>query len=89
MRASRERHIAEILSALTADIANSYVSTIPSAGPANAQLMTLLHRMNGTRSLADGSVPLRQFLRAAAMMTRGMVCERVFKDALDCMGAVG
>ncbi|MGH3859077.1 trypsin-like peptidase domain-containing protein [Actinokineospora sp.] len=75
--------------ALTATISRAFVATATQGGTPLAKLMTLTARMNTTRALVSGQVPLREWLGAAIPMAGGQPEEMVFRRALERMSADG
>src|SRR3712207_224404 len=52
-------------------------------GNAQAKLITLTARMNSTRVLVSGEVPLTRWLQNAILLSDGMPEETVFRKALE------
>jgi endonuclease G len=69
--------------ALLAGIDRHCVARLPVAADAGAQLLSDLETLNGIERLADGSVPLRIWLGAAAALASGTDEARIFRHALD------
>lgn len=71
------------LSALAAGISPAFVAAWTQGGNAPARLLTLTTRMNTTRVLVSGEVPLTKWLNNAILMAAGMPQEMVFRKALE------
>lgn len=69
--------------ALLAPIDPAYVGGIPQAGATLAQLTIDLNRLNSTRRLTDGSIPLQAWLRQAAMLRPNQEAQTVFRKHGD------
>ena len=71
------------LAALAAGISPAFVAVYSQGGNAQAKLMTLTSRMNTTRVLVSGEVPLTKWLNNAILMAAGVQQETVFRRALE------
>jgi endonuclease G len=71
------------LAALTAGISPAFVAVAMQGGNAQAKLITLTARMNSTRVLVSGEVPLTRWLQNAILLSGGMPEETVFRKALE------
>jgi hypothetical protein len=81
--------LASELDALTAGISPAFVATYTQGGNANARLLTLTNRMNTTRVLVSGEVPLAKWLNNAIILAAGVPEETVFRQALEKVSADG
>jgi endonuclease G, mitochondrial len=77
------------LAALTAGISPPFVAAYTQGGNATARLVTLTTRMNTTRVLVSGEVPLTKWLNNAILLAAGMPEETVFRDALEHISVDG
>lgn len=77
------------LDALAAGISPAFVGFAMVGPNANAKLLTVTSRMNSTRSLVSGEVPLEIWLRNAILMAGGSPEELVFRSALAEMSTDG
>jgi endonuclease G len=77
------------LPALTSGISPRFVAAYSRGSSAQAQLITLTARMNNTRALVSGEVPLIKLLDNAILMAAGMPQEVVFRRALEQASADG
>jgi hypothetical protein len=68
---------------LLAGIDRHFVARLPAAADPGAQLLSDLQTLNGIERLADGTVPLRIWLSAAAALASGTDEARSFRRALD------
>ncbi len=75
--------------ALTAGISPPFVGTALGGGTPNARVLTLVNKLNATRVLSSGEVPLTKFLNNAILLTAGRTEEVVFRTALERMSADG
>lgn len=57
-----------ILDSLLEGIDPGFVGSLPDDGPANARLLTTLHRLNGVERITDGTVPFVLWLDNAASL---------------------
>jgi len=71
------------LDALNAGIPPAFVAVAMQGGNAQAKLMTLTARMNATRVLMSGEVPLTRWLHNAILLAGGVPEEMVFRKALE------
>lgn len=71
------------LAALSSGISPAFVAVYTQGGNAQAKLLTLTSRMNTTRVLVSGEVPLTKWLNNAILMAGGMPQETVFRRALE------
>lgn len=69
--------------ALFAPIDPSFAARIQRAGADLAQLTIDLHKLNATRRLTDGSIPLQVWLRQAAMLRSNEEAQVVFRKYGD------
>jgi S1-C subfamily serine protease len=69
--------------ALLAGIDPACVASIPVGGPPAATLMATLFRFNGIERLADGSVPLLQWLQRAWQLSRALQKADHFKRCIQ------
>jgi endonuclease G, mitochondrial len=77
------------LAALNAGISPAFIATYSQGGNAQARLITLTSRMNATRVLVSGEVPLTKWLNKAILMAAGVPQETVFRRALEQASADG
>ncbi|WP_436497351.1 trypsin-like peptidase domain-containing protein [Actinokineospora sp. HUAS TT18] len=77
------------MAALTADISPLFVATATQGGTPAARLITLTSRMNTTRSLLSGEMPLRLWLDKAVLLAAGRPEELVFRRALEVVEVDG
>ncbi len=77
------------LAALVAGISPAFVGAYTQGGTANAKLLTLTAKMNTTRVLVSGEVPLTKWLNNAILMAAGVPEETVFRKALERVSADG
>jgi hypothetical protein len=77
------------MAALTADISPAFVATATAGGTPAARLLTLTSRMNTTRVLLSGEVPLRMWLDKAVLLAAGRQEELVFRRALEVVSVDG
>lgn len=77
------------LDALAAGISPAFVGFAMVGPNANAKLLTVTSRMNSTRALVSGEVPLAMWLRNAIMLGGGSPEELVFRSALAEMSTDG
>ena len=75
--------------ALTAGISPPFVGTALGGGTPNARMLTLVSKLNATRVLISGEVPMTKFLNNAVLLTAGRPEEVVFRTALERMSADG
>jgi endonuclease G, mitochondrial len=75
--------------AATSRVSPAFVGTFAAGGNTQARLTTLIHKMNETRMLVSGEVPLRAFLRTGIDLAGGREEELVFRLALEKMSADG
>jgi endonuclease G, mitochondrial len=73
------------LVALTAGISPAFVGGNMVGGTPSARLITLTARMNETKNLVSGEVPLAKWLNNAILLAGGSPEELVFRDALQKM----
>lgn len=88
-QAAIDLRFADETAALTANISPAFVATATQGGTALARLLTLTSRMNTTRALVTGEVPLRAWLTAAIQLAGGQEQEMVFRRALEIMSVDG
>lgn len=77
------------LAGLAAGISPAFVGAYTQGGTANAKLLTLTAKMNTTRVLVSGEVPLTKWLNNAILMAAGVPEETVFRKALEQVSADG
>jgi endonuclease G len=75
--------------ALTADISPAFVGVALGGGTDAARMMTLVGRLNRTRVLTSGEVPMERFLTSAVVLAAGRPEEVIFRRALEQMSADG
>jgi hypothetical protein len=75
--------------ALTADISPAFVGAALGGGTDAARMMTLVGRLNRTRVLTSGEVPMERFLTSAVVLAAGRPEEVIFRRALEEMSADG
>lgn len=68
--------------ALLAGLPAAYTATLPHSGPPAARLLQTLHALNAVPALADGTVPLVVWLRAAVALSGARIEARIFENAL-------
>ncbi|SDD09922.1 trypsin-like peptidase domain-containing protein [Actinokineospora iranica] len=78
-----------MLAALTSGIPPAFVASAMQGGQGVAKLMTLTSRMNCTRVLLSGQVPLLQWLDNAVLLAAGRPEEMVFRRALEIASVDG
>ena len=71
------------LAALTAGVSPAFVAAYTQGSNANAKLLTLTNRMNTTKVLVSGEVPLTKWLNNAILLAAGVPEEAVFRRALE------
>jgi endonuclease G len=71
------------LDALSAGISPAFIATYTVGGNGNAKLITLTTKMNTTRVLLSGEVPLTKWLNNAILLAGGVAEEAVFRRALE------
>jgi endonuclease G len=71
------------LAALSAGISPAFIGTYAVGGTPNARLITLTTKMNTTRALLSGEVPLTKWLNNAILLAGGVPEEAVFRKALE------
>jgi endonuclease G len=71
------------LAALSAGISPAFIGTYTVGGTGNARLITLTSKMNTTRMLLSGEVPLTKWLNNAILLAGGVPEEAVFRRALE------
>jgi endonuclease G len=77
------------LNALANGIAPRFVATYSKGGTPALKLTSLTNRMNITRILSSGEVPLTKWLNNAAGLSAGMPEQMAFKRALEQVSARG
>lgn len=78
------------LDALTATMRPEFAGAVmPTGGNGLARLITFVGRVNTTRVLVSGDVPMRQLLGQAILLAAGRPEELVFRTALERMSADG
>ena len=75
------------LDALAAGINRAFIGSAMTGGNANAKLVTVTARMNETRALVSGEVPLATWLGNAVLLAGGDERELVFRAALEEMAS--
>ncbi|ADJ48155.1 serine protease [Amycolatopsis mediterranei S699] len=75
--------------ALAAGISRAFVDAFTTGGTGVAKLLTLTSRMNGTRVLLSGEVPLQTWLNNAILLSAGTEEELVFRRALEIVSVDG
>jgi endonuclease G, mitochondrial len=73
------------LVALAAGISRPFVGGALIGASPNAKLMTFTARMNETKNLLSGEVPLSKWLNNAILLARGMPQELIFREALQAL----
>lgn len=82
-------HLDGNLEALNTDLPAAFVGLLPTGGNATARLLTTLSRLNTTRVLRSGVVPLEVWLTNALLLSGGRPEELVFREALADMAIDG
>jgi hypothetical protein len=77
------------LAALAAGISPAFIAAYTHGGNAQARLLTLTAKMNKTRVLVSGEVPLTKWLNNAILLAGGVPEEIVFRRALEKASADG
>jgi endonuclease G len=77
------------LAALAAGISPRFVAAFSVGSSPQAKLITLTTRMNRTKALVSGEVPLAKWLNNAILMAAGAPEEAVFRKALEKASADG
>jgi hypothetical protein len=75
--------------AATSRISPAFVASFAVGGTGAARLVTLIDKMNTTRALVSGEVPLEEFLKTGIDLAGGADEERVFREALELMSVDG
>ena len=75
------------LEALAAGINRAFIGTAMTGVNPNAKLLTVTARMNETRALVSGEVPLATWLGNAVLLAGGDDRELVFREALEEMAS--
>ena len=75
------------LDALAAGVNRAFIGGAMTGGNANAKLVTVTARMNETRALVSGEVPLATWLGNAILLAGGDERELVFRAALEEMAS--
>lgn len=70
------------LDAMVAALDRTFSGSLPYVPQPNARLRQTLHRLNGIPNLANGDVPLKQWLREARALAAGQAQVAVFERAL-------
>lgn len=71
------------LSALTSGISPAFVAAYTQGSSGNAKILTLTDRMNTTKVLISGEVPLIKWLNNAILLAAGVPEEEIFRRALE------
>ncbi|PSL52074.1 trypsin-like peptidase [Saccharothrix carnea] len=79
----------EQLKALTSSMEPAYVAVAAQGGNPLARLISLLNRMNTTRALVSGEVPMWEWLNQAIPLSGGLPEEMVFRRALEIVSPDG
>jgi endonuclease G, mitochondrial len=74
---------------LAAGIAPAFVGMYLDGGSPQGKLLTFTARLNSTRVLLSGEVPLQRWLKNAALMSQGLPEELVFRRALEMASVDG
>ena len=77
------------LEALTATMSPAFVGAALGQGSGNARLLVLAGRVNSTRVLVNGEVPMLQLLSNAVLLSAGRPEELVFRTALERVSVDG
>ena len=85
-RAVVEAHLGGSRDPLLAGISPAFTASLPSARAPGEQVLTDLAALNSAGELADGSVPLKIWLKTAVQLCGGRREEKVFADALERLG---
>lgn len=75
--------------ALTAGMSPAFVGSVRGSGGGNARLVVFAGRVNATRVLVNGEVPLNQLLANAVLLAAGRPEEVIFRTALERMSMDG
>ncbi|MEO6081761.1 MAG: serine protease, partial [Umezawaea sp.] len=79
----------EQLRTLTSTMPRAYVAAATQGGNPLARLISLLNRMNTTRALVSGEIPLWEWLNQAIPLSGGLPEEMVFRRALEIISPDG
>ncbi|MCE6996316.1 serine protease [Saccharothrix sp. S26] len=79
----------EQLKVLTSTMSPGFVAVAVQGGNRLARLISLLNRMNATRALASGEVPMWEWLNQAIPLAGGLPEEMVFRRALEIVSPDG
>lgn len=78
-----------LFAALTSGISPAFVAAYTQGGSSTAKLLTLTDRMNATKVLVSGEVPLTKWLNNAILLAAGVPGEAVFRRALESASVDG